>query len=173
MNKEKQIEEMVKIMNECCNVYDEQGRHIRNKCYECEEWSDDNHCCCSYNTKEATALYNAGYHKASEVAELEAKLADVTANWQKIHNAYDADCIAHYNKGRSDVAKEIEKYLLNYHENRSKEYMSMHIKNKKQLQIATAYYQGLSNAVTFALNAIAELKKKYAESSNEITEGER
>ena len=68
MTIEKQIEEMVKIMNECCNVYDEQGRHIRNKCYECEEWSDDNHCCCSYNTKEAAALYNAGYRKASEIA---------------------------------------------------------------------------------------------------------
>ena len=68
MSKDKQIEEMAKVMNECCNIYDEQGRHIRNKCYECEEWSDDNHCCCSYNKKEAEALYNAGYRKASEVA---------------------------------------------------------------------------------------------------------
>ena len=65
--KEKQIEEMARIMNETCNVYDEQGNHIRNKCYECEEWSEDNHCCCSYNRKEANRLYNAGYRKASEV----------------------------------------------------------------------------------------------------------
>lgn len=68
MNGDKQIEEMAKVMNECCNRYDENGNHIGNKCYECEEWSDDNHCCCSYNTKEATALYNAGYRKASDVA---------------------------------------------------------------------------------------------------------
>jgi hypothetical protein len=63
MSREKQIEEMVRVMNECCNRYDEQGNHIGNKCYECECWSDDNYCCCSYNTKEATALYNAGYRK--------------------------------------------------------------------------------------------------------------
>ena len=66
MSREKQIEEMAKVMNECCNRYDDQGNHIGNKCYECEEWSDDNHCCCSYNTKEAEALYNAGYRKQSE-----------------------------------------------------------------------------------------------------------
>lgn len=66
MNRE--IEEMARVLNECCNVYDEQGNHIRNKCYECECWSDDNHCCCSYNSKEAEALYNAGYRKASDVA---------------------------------------------------------------------------------------------------------
>ena len=69
MTKEEQIKEMVKVMNECCNIYDEQGRHIRNKCYECECWCDTNHVCCSYNTKEATALYEAGYRKASEIFE--------------------------------------------------------------------------------------------------------
>lgn len=69
MTKDKQIAEMAKVMNECCNRYDENGNHIGNKCYECEEWSDDNHCCCSYNTKEATALYNAGYRKADEIFE--------------------------------------------------------------------------------------------------------
>ena len=68
MSGEKQIEEIKKVLNECCNRYDAQGNHIGNKCYECEEWSDNNYCCCSYNTKEATALYNAGYRKASEVA---------------------------------------------------------------------------------------------------------
>lgn len=64
----KQIEAMLKIMNETCNVYDEVGNHIRNKCGECEFWSKENHCCCSYNTKEAEALYNAGYRKSSEIA---------------------------------------------------------------------------------------------------------
>lgn len=63
---DEQIKEIARIMNEVCNVYDEQGNHIRNKCYECEEWSDDNHCCCSYNRKEAKALYDAGYRKQKE-----------------------------------------------------------------------------------------------------------
>jgi hypothetical protein len=77
MSKEKQIEEMARVMNECCNRYDEQGNHIGNRCYECEEWSDDNYCCCSYNTKEATALYNAGYRKQSEnTVELPCKVGD-------------------------------------------------------------------------------------------------
>lgn len=66
MRKYEQIREMARIMNETCNVYDEQGNHIRNKCGECEEWSSDNHCCCSYNSKEAEALYNAGYRKQNE-----------------------------------------------------------------------------------------------------------
>lgn len=69
MNEDKQIEEMAKVMNECCNRYDEQGNHLGNKCFECECWCDTNHICCSYNTKEALALYNAGYRKADEVAE--------------------------------------------------------------------------------------------------------
>ena len=69
LDRDKQIEEMVKIMNDCCNRYDEQGNHLGNKCYECECWCDTNHICCSYNTKEATALYNAGYRKSTEVAE--------------------------------------------------------------------------------------------------------
>lgn len=69
MDKNREIEEMARVMNECCNRYDEQGNHIGNKCYECECWCDTNHICCSYNTKEALALYNAGYRKSSEVAE--------------------------------------------------------------------------------------------------------
>jgi len=28
-------------------------------------------------------------------------------NWQKIHDSYTADCLEHYNKGRSEVAMEI------------------------------------------------------------------
>ena len=74
MNREKQIEEMVRVMNECCNRYDEQRNLLGNKCYECEEWSDDNHCCCSYNRKEATALYNAGYRKQSEWISVDERL---------------------------------------------------------------------------------------------------
>ena len=59
----KQIEEMARVLSECCNHCDENGNHLRNKCRECEYWDDTNHVCCSFNTKEATALYNAGYRK--------------------------------------------------------------------------------------------------------------
>ena len=70
MNCEKQIQEIKKILNYTCNEYDENNRQIRNKCnsYDCEYWSEENHCCCSYGQKEAEAIYNAGYRKASEVA---------------------------------------------------------------------------------------------------------
>ena len=79
MSKEKQIEEMAKIPNYCCNEYDENGRHIHNKCnsYDCEYWSNDNFCCCSYGQKEAEALYNAGYRKQSaSTVELPFKVGD-------------------------------------------------------------------------------------------------
>ena len=66
MNDKKQIEDIAKILNECCNEYDEQGNHLGNKCASCEYWSDTNHVCVSYNTKEAEALYNVGYRKQSE-----------------------------------------------------------------------------------------------------------
>lgn len=69
MSTDKQIEEMAKVLNECCNNYDENGNLLGNKCWGCAYWCDTNHICCSYNTKEATALYNAGYRKASDVAE--------------------------------------------------------------------------------------------------------
>jgi hypothetical protein len=62
----KQIEEMARVLSECCNHCDENGNHLRNKCRECEYWDDTNYVCCSFNTKEATALYNAGYRKQSE-----------------------------------------------------------------------------------------------------------
>lgn len=70
MNSEKQIQEIKKILNYTCNEFDENNRHIRNKCnsYDCEYWSEENYCCCSYGQKEAEAIYNAGYRKASEVA---------------------------------------------------------------------------------------------------------
>ena len=70
MNSEKQIQEIKKILNYTCNEFDENNRHIRNKCnsYDCEYWSEENYCCCSFGQKEAEAIYNAGYRKASEVA---------------------------------------------------------------------------------------------------------
>lgn len=32
---------------------------------------------------------------------------EVLSNWQKIHDSYTTDCIDHYNKGRTEVAREI------------------------------------------------------------------
>ena len=48
MNKEKQIEEMAKVM---CGYYGTE------KCYECR------YCCDCHIKQEATRLYNAGYRK--------------------------------------------------------------------------------------------------------------
>lgn len=96
MSKEKQIDEMAKY----CHFYED------GNCTLCEElWvACDSKCdMCDF----AKRLYNAGYRKASDVVKLEEKLADVTANWQKIRDAYDADCVEHYKKGRSEVAREI------------------------------------------------------------------
>lgn len=69
-DKNKAIKEMAKIMEECCNVYDDKGRHVRNKCntFDCEYYCDTNHVCCSFGIKEATALYNAGYRNEKETA---------------------------------------------------------------------------------------------------------
>ena len=51
MSKEKQIEEMAKVM---CGYYGTE------KCYECR------YCCDCHIKQEATRLYNAGYRKQSE-----------------------------------------------------------------------------------------------------------
>lgn len=65
MDKQKEIEEIQKVIEYCCNVYDENNRHIRNKCntYDCEYYDETNGVCCSFGLKEATALYNVGYRK--------------------------------------------------------------------------------------------------------------
>ena len=90
MEEKEQIEEMEKVLNECCNVYDEQGNHIRNKCSECDCWSDDNHCCCSYNSKEATALYNADYRKQVQGNWLEVRI--VRYNGRKAYTQFVQQC---------------------------------------------------------------------------------
>ena len=51
MSREKQIEEMAKVM---CGYYGTE------KCYECR------YCCDCHIKQEATRLYNAGYRKQSE-----------------------------------------------------------------------------------------------------------
>ena len=65
-DKEKQIEEMAKDIEHCCNRYDEEDRFVGNKCSGCEYWCDTNNLCCSFGNKEATYLYNAGYRKIPE-----------------------------------------------------------------------------------------------------------
>jgi hypothetical protein len=70
------------------------------------------------------------------------------------HKAYEATL---------EVINKIKKLLLEYFDSKDREYTTMNIKSKKQLQIATAHYQGATNAVVFALNTIAELEKKYME----------
>ena len=61
----KEILEIQKILEYCCNVYDEKGRHVRNKCncYDCKYYDDTNGVCCSFSEKEAIAIYDAGYRK--------------------------------------------------------------------------------------------------------------
>jgi hypothetical protein len=36
---------------------------------------------------------------------------EVLSNWQKIHDSYTADCLEHYNRGRTEVAREIERIM--------------------------------------------------------------
>ena len=62
-DKDKEIKAIAKIINECCNHYDEHGRHLGNKCAHCEYWCDTNNICCSFGNKEATYLYELGYRK--------------------------------------------------------------------------------------------------------------
>ena len=70
MDKQKQIEEIQKLLEYCCNEYDEKGRHIRNKCnsWDCEYYDETNGVCASYGLKEAKALYDASYRKIPENA---------------------------------------------------------------------------------------------------------
>ena len=72
MNKKKQIAEMQKIMENCCNVYNDKGTLISNKCnsFDCVYYDDTNDVCCSFNKKQAIALYEAGYRKIPEGAVL-------------------------------------------------------------------------------------------------------
>lgn len=97
MNRDKQIKEMAKIMRKRRREISEDTKGLAKLEAQGKTITDDF----------AEVLYDAGYRKASDITELEEKLADVTANWQKIHDAYTEDCREHYNKGRSDVAREI------------------------------------------------------------------
>lgn len=66
MNRDETIKDIETVLDRCCGEYDDKGNHIRNLCRECEYWSEDNCCCCSYNKKEATALYDANYRRVGE-----------------------------------------------------------------------------------------------------------
>ena len=117
MDKEKQIEEIAKVLNECCNRYDEQGRHLGNKCSNCEYWCDTNHICCSYNIKEAETLYEQGYRKINEnevvisKEELERLKQEQTKSYTAIINSSFLDRIEQLEnrliKARKETAREI------------------------------------------------------------------
>ena len=66
MNRDETIKDIEIVLDRCCGEYDDKGNHIRNLCGQCEYWSEDNCCCCSYNKKEATALYDANYRRVGE-----------------------------------------------------------------------------------------------------------
>lgn len=66
MDRNETVRDIATVLDLCCNEYDDKGNHVRNLCGQCECWSDDNHCCCSYNRKEAEALYDANYRKVGE-----------------------------------------------------------------------------------------------------------
>lgn len=116
MNTQSIINDMAQIMNECCNYYDEAGNRICSKCIDCEEWSKENFCCCSYNKKEATALYDAGYRKFFDVASLIINEFELLLS-SKIINIENSSC--HCDSIRKSCYKEIlicveglkEKYL--------------------------------------------------------------
>lgn len=57
MDKERQIEEMKKILGRSC-LWQKSGEL---DCLNCEYFSEDNHVCCSFGHKEAEMLYKAGY----------------------------------------------------------------------------------------------------------------
>lgn len=109
-----EIEAIAKVLNDCCNHYDEFGRHLGNKCAHCEYWCDTNNICCSYNEKEAEALYNAGYRKIPEGSVVLTR----EEYEQDLMDLYDAG----YEFGQNETAKEIfyklkETLIINNEEN--------------------------------------------------------
>ena len=135
MNTDKQIEEMAKAiygLDHCEGYKDDRGCMYAPSCSVCKYGREN-------KAKQISELLaKQGYRKASDVAELEEKLADVTANWQKIHDAYDADCIEHYNKGRSAVAREIFEEI----EKRLAMYSHIHKHAEEAKQITEEYANG-------------------------------
>ena len=63
----------------------------------------------------------------------------------------------------AEIFEEIKNCLMEYFDVKSDQYRTMQIKTQKELQIATADYQGAVNAVLFALNCAVDIKEKYTE----------
>lgn len=61
------IKNIAKVLDNCCNFIGKNGEHLGNKCGSCEYWCDTNNLCCSYNHKEATALYDANYRECYKI----------------------------------------------------------------------------------------------------------
>lgn len=69
MNKEKQINEMGKILRKSC-LWQESGSL---DCQNCEFFSKENNVCCSFGHKEAILLFNAGYGNVVQILKEFAK----------------------------------------------------------------------------------------------------
>lgn len=92
MTDKQQIEEIQQILIGCCNYVDENGNILGNKCSNCEHWDDTNNVCCSYERKQAEALYKARYCKVDENAvvltreeydSLMGNIAKITKAWSR------------------------------------------------------------------------------------------
>lgn len=121
-NKDKEIKTIAKILNECCNYYDEHGKHLGNKCSDCEYWCDTNNICCSYNIKEAEALYHAGYRKPLEDGV-------VLSGKQCVEIVQDNYNIG-YERGSKETAKEILKELYKQIDDKTPKWVKTQIKMK-------------------------------------------
>lgn len=120
MNEDEMILDIANVLGRCCNEFDDNGAHIRNLCGGCEFWDDDNSCCCSYNRKEATALYNANYRKVaddeivvkkSEYEELKTHIEDLQTKLGAvmlcIKNTHEIDISDLLRKQEQKTAKDI------------------------------------------------------------------
>lgn len=111
--KDKEIKAIAKVLDECCNKVDEYGNLIGNKCAYCEYWCDTNNICCSYNKKEAEALYNAGYRKIPE--------GSVVLNNGEAQKYYAYKHIEPQIKGCLDRERELERKLKELEEQRDRQ----------------------------------------------------
>ena len=97
MNGNKIIEEIQKVLQHTCDVYDEKGNHIRNKCntWDCEYYDSTNHACCSYSRKEAIAIYDAGYRNCKDKVVLSKEIYEQLiplGRYKEVKSLYDKKC---------------------------------------------------------------------------------
>lgn len=89
----------------------------------------------------------------SAIAE---ELAETKMNWLKIRDSYNADCIAHYNKGRSDAAEEIIDELFKILDAEYRQYDTETLSDT-----LNKMYMSSRNTVNKITAELVELKEKY------------